>query len=64
MDAFPALLRETWRKPCDDTTDACATSAVIWLSDIGWMEMEAGPGAISPLIHLGRDAVRAAGEEG
>ena len=64
MDAFPALPRETWRKPSDDTLDVCATISIVWWSDLGWLEMEAGPGSISPMTHLGWDALKLAGEEG
>lgn len=62
MEAASASLLETWRKPSDDTLDACTTGVVIWLEDHSWLEM--GESATSPLVHLGRDAVKAAGEEG
>ena len=62
MDASPASLLEAWRKPSDDTLEACTTGVVLWLENLSWLEM--GESATSPLVHLGRDAVKAAGEEG
>lgn len=64
MEAASAPLPESWRKPSDDTLRACSTSTVIWLGNLGWLEMNDGPGAISPMIRMGWDAVKAAGEEG